>query len=206
MVVTDRDDWAACLRSQRNQGRDLMDAWLRHDRLGFNYRLDELSAALGIAQLARLNSLIAARERVAGWYSARLSSATELAVPLEVATTTRMSWFAYVIRLNPTTDRDALMRCLAERGIPSRTYFSPLHQQPFYARRFGYEPGDFPVTEALGRSCLALPFSGTMTEEQVDRVCVALLQLLRDRSVAAAPGFAVRDVSPTLPPCAPEPL
>lgn len=204
MVVTDRDDWAARIRSQRNQGRDFMDAWLRHDRIGFNYRLDELSAALGIAQLARLETLIAARDRVARWYQARLSSATELVVPVEVPTTTRMSWFAYVIRLTAATDRDALMAKLAERGIPSRTYFSPLHQQPFYARQFGYQPGDFPVTEALGRSCLALPFSGTMTEAQVDRVCSVLLQLLGDRSVATAPSLVFHDGVSRLSPCSTE--
>jgi dTDP-4-amino-4,6-dideoxygalactose transaminase len=185
MVVTNRDDWAERIRSQRNQGRDFMDAWLRHDRIGFNYRLDELSAALGIAQLSRLEGLIAARDRVARWYEARLSAAPGVALPVEVSTTTRMSWFAYVVRLASAIDRDVLMARLAERGIPSRTYFAPLHQQPFYARRFGFRPGDFPRAEALGRSCLALPFSGTMTEAQVDRVCTALLELLDDPAVAA---------------------
>jgi perosamine synthetase len=65
-----------------------------------------------------------------------------------------------------------------------------LHQQPFYARQFGYEPGDFPVAEALGRSCLALPFSGTMTEAQVDRVCAALLPLLGDQTIAGDSALA----------------
>jgi dTDP-4-amino-4,6-dideoxygalactose transaminase len=185
MVVTDRDDWAARMRSQRNQGRDLMDAWLRHDRLGFNYRLSELAAALGLAQLSRLDSLLAARERVAGWYNERLASAPGISVPDEAPPGTRPSWFAYVIRLAPDLDRDGIMADLAVRGIPSRTYFAPIHLQPFYARQFGFRPGDFPVAEALGRTCLALPFSGTMTEAQVDRVCTELMGLVARHAVTA---------------------
>jgi perosamine synthetase len=184
MVVTDRDDWAAIVRSQRNQGRDCMDAWLRHDRLGFNYRLDELSAALGLAQLQRLDALLAARARVASWYEERLTGAPGVLAPRLRATTTRMSWFAYVIRLADGVDRDLLMTELAARGIPSRTYFAPLHEQPFYVRRFGYQPEDYPVAHALGRSCLALPFSGMMTEGDVDRVCTALVSLVANDAVA----------------------
>jgi dTDP-4-amino-4,6-dideoxygalactose transaminase len=174
MIVTNRDDWARQFRSQRNQGRDTMDAWLRHDRLGYNYRLNELSAALGVAQLARIDALIDARQRVAGWYNERLAGAPGLQAPPVVPDTTRMSWFAYVVRIHEAFDRESVMGELSARGIPSRPYFAPIHLQPFYARQFGYAPGHFPVAEALGRSCLALPFSGTMTEAHVDRVCRAL--------------------------------
>jgi dTDP-4-amino-4,6-dideoxygalactose transaminase len=190
MVVTDRDDWAACIRSQRNQGRDAMDAWLRHDRLGFNYRLNELSAALGVVQLARLDGLIAARARVVGWYEERLALVPGVITPERVPTTTRMSWFAYVVRLAPGVDRDAVMNGLAERGIPSRTYFTPIHLQPFYRQQFGYEPGDFPVAEALGRASLALPFSSTMSEAQVDRVCSEVARLTAFEPTSVARDFA----------------
>ncbi|MBM4429704.1 MAG: DegT/DnrJ/EryC1/StrS family aminotransferase, partial [Chloroflexi bacterium] len=156
MIVTDRDDWDALFRSLRNQGRDVFDAWLNHSRLGYNYRLGEMSAALGLAQLGRIEELLAKRERVAQWYNERLKDVAGVQIPYIAPTTTRMSWFVYVIRLAPEIDRHAVMAALEERGIPSRPYFTPIHLQPFYVQRFGYRRGDFPITEALGDTCLAL--------------------------------------------------
>lgn len=170
MLVTDRADWDVLFRSLRNQGRDVFDAWLSHTRLGYNYRLDELSAALGLAQLERLDELLAKRERVAGWYAARLAQQDLVQPPGLAATTTRMSWFVYVVRSAGAAQRAALMQSLLQAGIPSRPYFTPIHLQPFYAQRFGYQRGDFPITEHLGDVCLALPFSSTLTEAQVDTV------------------------------------
>jgi perosamine synthetase len=175
MIVTNRDEWAARFKSLRNQGRDSMDEWLRHDRLGYNYRMSELGAALGVGQLSRFDALLASRDRVARWYLDRLAGVPGLELPWIAPGTTRMSWFAFVVRLAGGVDREQVMQRLAERGIPSRAYFSPLHLQPFYVERFGFRGGDFPVTERLGRSCLALPFSATLTEEQVSRVCEALV-------------------------------
>jgi dTDP-4-amino-4,6-dideoxygalactose transaminase len=175
MIVTNRDDWAARFRSLRNQGRDEMDAWLQHDRLGYNYRMSELSAALGVAQLSRFDTLLASRDRVARWYVDRLAGVPGIELPSIAPGTTRMSWFAFVIRLADGLNRERVMERLAERGIPSRAYFSPLHLQPFYVERFGFQQGDFPITEALGQSSLALPFSAKLTEEQVGRVCEALV-------------------------------
>jgi dTDP-4-amino-4,6-dideoxygalactose transaminase len=177
MIVTNNDDWSALFRSLRNQGRDTMDAWLRHDRLGYNYRMSELNAAVGVAQLSRFDELLNARDHVARCYSERLSQVPWLRVPTVVPTTTRMSWFTYVVRLAPEVDRDQVMRQLEQRGIPSRPYFSPIHLQRFYMERFGYRHGDFPITESLGATCLALPFSGRLSEEQIDRVCSALSTL-----------------------------
>ena len=179
MIVTDRDDWDALFRSLRNQGRDVFDAWLNHTRLGYNYRLDEMSAALGLAQLGRIEELLAKRERVAGWYNERLADVELVETPYIAPTTTRMSWFVYVIRLAPEIDRNAIMTALEERGIPSRPYFTPIHLQPFYRERFGYREGDFPVTERVARSTLALPFSSVMIEEQVEYVCEGLVAVLR---------------------------
>lgn len=179
MIVTNRADWDSMFRSLRNQGRDVFDAWLNHSRLGYNYRLDELSAALGMVQVGRLEDLLAKRERVARWYNERLAGVDGVSIPHIAATTTRVSWFVYVVRLAPEVDRTAVMAALEEKGIPSRPYFTPIHLQPFYRGRFGYQGGDFPVTEAAGRTCLALPFFGTMTAEEVDYVSTHLESALR---------------------------
>jgi dTDP-4-amino-4,6-dideoxygalactose transaminase len=173
--VTDREDWANLARSLRNQGREPGSAWLDHARLGYNYRLDELSAALGLAQARRLPELIARRERVAAWYQARLGGVEWVRTPAVSAYTTKASWFVFVVRILPPGGRDRVIAALAAEGIPARKYFQPIHQQPFYRERFGYRLGDFPVTERLGEQSLALPFSSVMTEDQVDRVCKALL-------------------------------
>jgi perosamine synthetase len=171
VLVTDSEEWADLFRSLRNQGRDVFDAWLNHSRLGYNYRLDEMSAALGLAQIERIEELLAKRERVAGWYDARLADLELVDRPSIVPATTRMSWFVYVVRVNPPASRNEVMRRLADEGIPSRPYFTPIHLQPLYRERFGYQRGDFPVTEHLGQVSLALPFSGVMRQDQVDRVC-----------------------------------
>ena len=178
MVVTGDEDWANLFRSLRNQGRDVFDAWLNHTRLGYNYRLDEMSAALGRVQLARMDELLARRARVAGWYDERLADLELVERPTVAPTTTRTSWFVYVVRIRPPAQRDEVLRRLGERGVPSRPYFTPIHLQPFYRERFGYRRGDFPVTERLGDVSLALPFSGVMAEEQVERVCATLEEIL----------------------------
>src|SRR5262245_13379470 len=183
MIVTDDESHAHLCSSLRNQGRDVFDAWLTHTRLGYNYRLNELSCALGLVQLGRIDELIAKRARVAAWYSERLRDVEGLAVPAVTAATSRMSWFVYVIRLESGADRAWTMSALAERGIPSRPYFTPIHLQPFYVEKFGYQRGAFPVAEALGDTSLALPFSSVMTEAQVDFVCQALVAVLHQHAV-----------------------
>lgn len=181
LIVTSDDEWAELFRSLRNQGRDVFDAWLNHSRLGYNYRLDEMSAALGVTQLRRIDELLAKREKVAGWYNARLGGEELIEIPQMVSTTTRMSWFVYVVRIKPPANRDDVLTRLAAADVPSRPYFTPIHLQPFYRNKFGFKRGDFPVTEYLGDVSLALPFSGVMTEEQVDYVC----QQLRDAAAHA---------------------
>jgi dTDP-4-amino-4,6-dideoxygalactose transaminase len=173
MIVTDREDWNILFRSLRNQGRDVFDGWLNHTRLGYNYRLDELSAALGIAQLQRIEELLSKRERVAAWYNERIDQIPGLHKPTIVDTTTRMSWFVYVIRTADGISRNDMIPYLQEHGVPSRPYFTPIHLQPFY-QQMGWKPGDLPETEKAGETSLALPFSGVMTEEQVDYVCEQL--------------------------------
>jgi perosamine synthetase len=174
MIVTDSEEWAKLFESLRNQGRDVFDGWLNHTRLGYNYRLDEMSAALGLVQIQRIEALLAKREKVAGWYNERLADTELVERPVIVPTTTRMSWFVYVVQIKPPADRDQVIRRLAEVGIPSRPYFTPIHLQPFYRNRFGYQRGDFANTETLGDVSLALPFSAVMTEDEIDYVCQEL--------------------------------
>ena len=183
MVVTDDDELAAAIRSLRNQGRDEDGTWLRHVRLGFNYRLDEMSAALGVAQLRRREELKAGRDRVIAAYRERLASQVWLRLP-EPAAGAEVDWFVYVVRVAERVDRDRMIGQLDALGVPARPYFSPIHLQPYYRERFGFRPGDFPVTERVAASTLAIPFSSRLTDEQVDRVCDALLTAAREQGAA----------------------
>ena len=176
-IVTNDAAWDALYRSLRNQGRDVFDGWLGHTRLGYNYRLDELSAALGVVQLARLDDILARRARVAAWYNERLETVDGVALPAIAPWTTRVSWFVYVVRV---ARRDAVIGELERRSVPARPYFPPIHLQPYWRERFKTEPGDFPVSEAAGATCLALPFFTTMSERQVDHVCGALAEALAE--------------------------
>lgn len=178
LIVTDDDAWAALFRSLRNQGRDVFDGWLEHSRLGYNYRLDEMSAALGLAQCRRLDEMLAKRERVAGLYEDRLAGVEGVELPRLAPWTTRTSWFVYVVRFDSEEVRDTVMRRLSERRIPSRKYFPPIHLQPFYRDLFGYRGGEFPVAERAGERCLALPFFPGMADDQVDHVCESLVAIL----------------------------
>ncbi len=174
VVITSDDKAADLMRALRNQGRAPGDTWLSHTYLGYNYRLDEMSAAMGAEQMKRLDELLTKREQVAGWYAERLSEIPGLELPHIAAATTRMSWFVYVIRLDAKIDRAAFAKRLEARGVPVRPYFVPIHTQPYMIERFGWREGDFPITEDLGRRGLAVPFSGVMTEEQVEYVCQSI--------------------------------
>jgi len=174
VIITSDDKAADLMRALRNQGRAPGDTWLQHTYLGYNYRLDEMSAALGTIQMTRLDELLKKRDRVANWYAERLSEIPGVEPPVIEPFTTRMSWFVYVVRFDGKINRDALARRLEARGIHVRPYFLPIHLQPYMVERFGYCEGDFPITEDLGKRGLALPFSGVMTEQQIETVCRAI--------------------------------
>jgi dTDP-4-amino-4,6-dideoxygalactose transaminase len=176
MIVTNDSEAADFMRSLRSQGRAPGDTWLQHTHMGYNYRLDDMSAALGRIQMTRIEELLTKRQQVADWYADRLAEIQGVSAPVLVPDTTRVSWFVYVVRFAAGLDRDAIASRLIESGIPVRPYFIPIHLQPYMVAQFGYRLGDFPVTEDLGNRGLALPFSGMMTEEQVDLVC----RVLRD--------------------------
>src|SRR2546428_10201851 len=135
-----------------------------------------MSAGLAVTQLQRIEELLDNRARVSGWYTQRLAGQELVKPPVVVSSTTRMSWFVYVVRIESPADRDAVARALSADRVPTRPYFAPIHLQGFYMERFGFRPGEFPVSEALGKKSLALPFSGVMTEEQVDYVCRRLIE------------------------------
>jgi dTDP-4-amino-4,6-dideoxygalactose transaminase len=174
VIITEDDQAADMMRALRNQGRSPGDTWLQHTYLGYNYRLDEMSAALGEVQASRIDIMIEKREKVATWYSERLERISGIEVPIVVPNTSRVSWFVYVIRFSEKFDRDHIAKKLSEHGVPARPYFMPIHLQPYMVSRFGYQEGDFPITEDLGKRSLAIPFSSVMTEEQVDYVCQSI--------------------------------
>ncbi len=183
MVVTDDDDLAAAIRSLGNQGRDEDGTWLRHVRLGFNYRLDEMSAALGVAQMQRREELKAGRDRVFAAYRDRLAALEWVRLP-EPAPGAEVDWFVYVIRLDERIDRDRMIGQLDRLGVPARPYFSPTHLQPLYRERFGFAPGAFPVTERVAATTLAIPFSSRLSDAQVDQVCEGLRAAAREQGAA----------------------
>lgn len=178
IIVTNNDEMARAMDSMRNQGRDDSGTWMRHVRIGYNYRLDEMSAALGLSQVSRLDSILDHRENVARMYSERLADVAGLSVPEVLPETTRMSWFVYVIKLDEGIDKTDVIRQLDERGVPSRPYFSPIHLQPIYREMYGFEDGDFPVTEAISQRTLAIPFYSLMPEDEVEYVCQQIREVL----------------------------
>ncbi|MGA8222139.1 MAG: DegT/DnrJ/EryC1/StrS family aminotransferase [Candidatus Acidiferrales bacterium] len=189
MVVTDNPHIAAVCRSLRNQGRDEDSAWLRHVRLGFNYRLSDLHAALGLAQLERLDELCSGRARVAAAYSHGLAGIPQITLPHDSPGMNR-SWFVYVIQVGAAladlaaeTLRDHLMAHLRARGIACQSYFPPIHRQPYF-RQFAQAPQpSLPQTESASARCLALPFFTSMTQDQVDEVCDAVREFLSETTL-----------------------
>jgi perosamine synthetase len=164
--------------SERNQGRAPDMGWLDHDRLGFNYRLDDLSCALGVAQLERLDELLAGRARVAAHYSEALADVDGLDLPAPNEGGDRRSWFVYVVQLPRGIDRDAAILALRERGVDSKPYLPAIHLLSFYRRRFGHREGEFPVCEDVASRSLALPFYPELTDGQIERVVEALHEVL----------------------------
>ncbi len=183
IILTDDDDLASLLKSLANQGRSDDGAWLVHSRLGFNYRLSDVHAAIGVAQLERLDDMLAGRARAAQWYQDRVASIPGV-TPMYEGDQER-SWFVYAPRLAEGIDRDAVIGQLDQLGVSAKPYLPCIHLQPFYREEFGYAPGALPVTEAISASTIALPFFPEMTEAQVGQVTTALSRVLAEMSVAA---------------------
>jgi len=173
VLVTNDPEIAAMARSLRNQGRGEMGSWLEHERLGFNYRMDEMSAALGLSQLRRIETFLAKRKNVADLYTSRLRAVPRVRTQF-VRPHVRMSWFVYVITLDEDVDRGAVVETLKERQIPARCYFPPVHLQTYIAESEGRQIPMLPVTESVARRTLALPFHNHLAPGEVDKVVEAV--------------------------------
>ena len=169
VILTDDDALHLLLKSLTNQGRSDDGAWLVHSRLGFNYRLSDVHAAIGIAQIERLDWMQDARARIAGRYQARMASVAGVTPMYEGPQ--RRSWFVYAPRLDADLARDSIIGRLEAEGVSAKPYLPCIHLQPYYRTDHGHAPGELPVTEEISASTIALPFFCEMTDEQVDRVC-----------------------------------
>jgi perosamine synthetase len=158
-------------------------SWLRHERLGFNYRLDELSAALGVAQMRRFDQIMKKRHTAAELYFSRLSAHKDLILPT-IDPETVMSWFVFVVRLATNyslEERDRMIAGLRRHDIGAADYFPCIHLQPFYQERFGFERGMFPIAEKLSERTIAVPFYNDITPREADLVVQTLdLMLMRE--------------------------
>ena len=170
ILVTDNEELAMLARSMRSQGRGESGEWLDHERLGYNYRMDELSSALGCSQMERIEEILEKRSNVAEIYNKKLAEIKEAQIPYISPNTTRMSWFVYVIHLKKGINRDGVIKYLNQEGVQCKPYFTPIHLQPFYGEMFGYKEGDFPITEDVAGRTIALPFFNNLKKEQIDYV------------------------------------
>ncbi|MBN2588879.1 MAG: DegT/DnrJ/EryC1/StrS family aminotransferase [Sedimentisphaerales bacterium] len=179
MILTDDENLADLCVSLRNQGRDYGAGWLSHQRLGYNFRLSDINCALGIIQLSRIEEIKAKRNQVANWYQEMLADDDRLIVP-EAAEGCDISWFVFVVRLAESSfeKRNMILDKMANKGIQVSNYFPPVHLMPFIANQFGYKQGDFPVTERVCESTIALPFYNNLSKDEVAIVCKTLKETL----------------------------
>jgi perosamine synthetase len=178
VVVGTEDEWAL-IKSLANQGRTDRGETFAHERIGYNYRLDELSAALGVAQLRKLDQILALRDEVAARYDTLLADVEGVRLLCADDDLHRRSWFVYVVFIDPPAERSTVMERLQAEGIASKPYLPAIHLQPAYRDRFGFSRDMFPVAEAAGVQGLALPFHTGLSASDQERVVAALVRALR---------------------------
>jgi len=161
-----------------NQGRGKDMQWLKHEYLGYNYRITEMAAALGRSQLKRLDQLLALRLQAAQWYKERLSKIPGVNLLKTDDKNHQRSWFVYVIKLDKQINRDQVIIELSNKGIPAKAYLPAIHLQP-YMKTYGFKPGDFPICEAESKRTLALPFYSDIPESTIDFVCNKLAKIIK---------------------------
>ena len=174
MVTTASEAVKERIDSERNQGRAPDMGWLDHDRLGFNYRLSDIACAIGLAQLDRLEAMLAARRRVAGWYAELLAAIEGLELPCPDEGGDERGWFVYVVQLPHGVDRDEAIVALRERGVQSKPYLPAIHLMSYYREAFGHREGEFPVCEDVAARSIALPFFPDLAHSQAEEVAEAL--------------------------------
>ena len=179
VVTTWSEDTWKLLKSLRNQGRADGGGWLDHARLGFNYRLDDIRAAIGIGQLEKLERILAARQEVARRYTTLLEGVDGLGLPCADDEDHVRSWFVYVVELPEGTDREAVIGVLTESGIGTARYLPCIHLQSYMRERYGFGEGLCPVAEEKSTRTLALPFHARLREDDQETVATALGQALR---------------------------
>jgi len=161
-----------------NQGRGQDIQWLKHEYLGYNYRITEMAAALGRSQLKKLDQLLKLRQQAVRWYEKRLSTMPEVELLKKDDKNHQRSWFVYVIKLDKKYHRDKVIKQLDAAGIPSKAYLPSIHLQP-YMKPYGFKSGDFPVCETVSASTLALPFYSDISQSTIDFVCNHLTKILK---------------------------
>jgi perosamine synthetase len=181
MIVTNNDTVAALCKSYKNQGRDTM-AWLGHSRIGYNYRLDEMSCALGVSQLKKVDKILTMRKNVADTYIKLLTGNKEVILPT-IAKNNHESWFVFVIQVGKNVDRDKVITLMKEQEIATNIYFPPIHLQKFYKEDFGYKEGDFPITEEISKHTIALPFFSELSKKEISYVCKNLLKAIEQSRI-----------------------
>jgi perosamine synthetase len=172
-VTTGSAEQHELLVSLRNQGRLETSSWLQHGRLGYNYRLDDISAALGIGQLEKLDRILAARRGVAEVYGELLAD-VDVETPLPDDEDHVRSWFVYVVKLPAGVDRDGVMARLAADGIATAPYLPSIHLQSYMRERYGFREGMLPVSEDCSARTMALPFHARLERGDQERVAEAL--------------------------------
>jgi perosamine synthetase len=180
IIVTNNKQICDMCQSLRSQGRAVTGFWLHHERLGYSYRMSELHAALGNAQMDRLDEIIKRRNEVAHMYNYELSKVKGITIPYIHPDITVMSWFVYVIQLDKNINRNNVMEYLKANEVGCRPYFTPIHIQPYMVQKYGYAEDDYPITADIGRRSIALPFFNDLSYEQINYVSEKLTEVVKN--------------------------
>ncbi|WP_054023720.1 DegT/DnrJ/EryC1/StrS family aminotransferase [Bacillus sp. FJAT-28004] len=179
ILITDNERYFKLASSLRNQGRDPGSDWLTHDRIGYNYRMSDLQAAVGLAQMERLTTILSKRERAAAHYTRLILRAGLPVKTLKPLPDSTMSWFVFIVMLPEGTNRDVVIARLARNGVQSKPYFPSIHLFPVYRSQYGFNPGDFPVSESTSDRTIAIPFYSNITFKEQTHVVKSLSEALQ---------------------------
>ncbi len=178
MVLTDHDDWASHARAYRNLCfRN--DRRFYHEELGENYRMTNLQAALGVAQLERIEQIVTHKRAMAAAYTERLRSCEALHLPTEREWARSTFWMYGLVLEDDGRSAADLAKALLERGVQTRPFFLGMHEQPAFHRMGFFKGEKYPVTEMLGRQGLYLPSGTALQLSQVDQVAAAINEVMR---------------------------